>query len=69
MSATFDQSPRYMPCIDAGRTGVHQLVPDLVLVVIVVLILVGTPVGDVTALLAAASFLITQVSSNLRRTA
>ena len=69
MSAAFEQSPRHMPCVDAGSVGVHQLAPDLVLVVILVLILVGTPAGDVTALLTAASLLITQVSTNLRRVA
>ncbi|MFE7302580.1 hypothetical protein [Streptomyces sp. NPDC057579] len=68
MNTTLEQSPLSMLCIPFSRIGVRHRAPDVVLVVIVVLVFLGTPVSDITALLSAASLLIAQAGSNLRRT-
>ncbi|MFB7055963.1 hypothetical protein ACFCXT_22885 [Streptomyces vinaceus] len=69
MSNTNEQPPSHLACIATGLPEAHQPLACTLLVVILILVLMGTPAGDVTALVTAASLLIAQVSSGLNRDA
>lgn len=67
MSAALERSSLSMPYIPYGCSGVPLLAPGVVLVVIMILVILGSPLNDVTVLLNAASILIAQIGSDLRR--
>lgn len=69
MSYAFEQSPWHVVCVGPGRSEAQLPVVALLWIVIVLLILMGTPPGDITALITAVSLLITQASSRLSRNA